>query len=267
MKSIIQLDSDVHEILSRSIVDGTILRLPPEKLQKKLYARVNQALEALGGKWDRKLKGHVFATDPSAPIASATGDGHVVKSVVDPNPLSFFPTSPELADQVAERLQARPTDRILEPSAGDGALVRAILRRLNGHRPAILNLTLVEIDPGRFSLLRQDFDSSLFGEDFLEMRPSEHLPFHRIAMNPPFENEGDARHIGHALDFLAPGGRLVAIAGFGFEFRRTRKLTIGVRERVLSWGGTIERLPEDAFKRAGTAVQTVLVTVDRPRAS
>lgn len=51
-------------VLSPSAVSGTLAFLPPN-LDRKTYLEVNGALEAFGGKWNRKAGAHVFLTDPS----------------------------------------------------------------------------------------------------------------------------------------------------------------------------------------------------------
>lgn len=262
MKSAIKLDDDVRDVLNRSVVEGNILRLPPGQLERKLYERTNKALEALGGSWNRKAKGHIFAADPRAAIAAAGEEG----KVAHPNAHDFFPTSTGLAEAACKRLQV-PGGwlRTLEPSAGEGDLVAPLFKKLG--RPTQAQLQLIETDPRRCAALRsRDLGEYLMTGDFLGMRPAAFLPFDRILMNPPFHMGADAAHIGHALNFLAPGGRLVAIASAGFGSRGT-KTTKSVRDLISAWGGTIEDLPEGSFKEAGTNVATVLVSVDRPRAS
>ena len=39
--------------------------------------------------------------------------------------------------------------------------------------------------------------------------------FDRIIMNPPFSDAADIKHIKHAIAFLKPGGRLVALCANG----------------------------------------------------
>ena len=63
---------------------------------------------------------------------------------------------------------------------------------------------------------------ALVGDDFLSYAPTG-VRYDRIVMNPPFEKRQDTRHIDHALDLLAPGGRLVAIASGSFESRPVSK--------------------------------------------
>jgi type I restriction-modification system DNA methylase subunit len=80
-------------------------------------------------------------------------------------------------------------------------------------------------------------------------------------MNPPFADQQDIRHVEHALRFLKPGGRLVAIMSAGVSFRQDRQATT-FRELVEGCDGTIEPLPEGAFEASGTGVRAVLVTID-----
>lgn len=67
----------------------------------------------------------------------------------------------------------------------------------------------------------------------------------------------------HALGFLRPGGRLVSVMSAGVKYRQDAK-TRAFRELVEQHSGTIEDLPEDAFRESGTSVRTVVVTMDAP---
>lgn len=69
----------------------------------------------------------------------------------------------------------------------------------------------------------------------------------------------DLDHVTHAVKFLRPGGTLVAIVAGGVLFRDNAR-TEAFRVMVADRGGTIEALPEDTFKAAGTSVRTALVT-------
>lgn len=266
-KNALKLDDDVRDVLARSAIDGTILRLP-EQLDRALYTKTNKALEALGGRWDRKRKGHVFDGDPRGAIAAASNTG----TVAHPNPHDFFPTPPDVAGMVADRLGALADTNLLEPSAGEGALVIAIGKRVRAemlsrgdHGPALpASSKLVELDERRCAVLRtQGLGAYLLQRDFLTVTPAEIGRFDRIAMNPPFHRGADTAHVAHALDFLAPGGRLVAIVSGAFN-SRTTKANAALLDRLGAWGATFEDLPDGSFKEAGTSVATKLLVVDRP---
>jgi hypothetical protein len=76
-------------------------------------------------------------------------------------------------------------------------------------------------------------------------------------MNPPFANGADITHIKHALSFVRPGGRLVAICANG------PRQNVELRPLVEAAGGTWEGLPEGTFRESGTGVRTVLLTVEK----
>lgn len=257
MKAAVKIDDDVRDVLRRSTVQEQVVYLPAQ-LDRKLYERVNKVLGMLGGAWNRAARGHVFASNPHDALAAALDDGQVAH----PNALEFFRSSRGLAEIVCLRLGAERHHRILEPSAGEGDLLAPLMSWLG--RLPVENLVLYELDSRHFETLRsKGLGEHLIPGDFLAQAPPSVL-FDRILMNPPFHVGTDAKHIGHALEFLAPGGRLVAIASSGFKSRDTNP-TKEVRAKILAWGGTIEKLPEGSFKQAGTNVATVLVTVDRPK--
>ncbi|MGH3710404.1 MAG: hypothetical protein ACRDRQ_20370 [Pseudonocardiaceae bacterium] len=96
--------------------------------------------------------------------------------------------------------------------------------------------------------------------DFLELHPAQTGLFDRIVMNPPFGGRADIEHVHHALDFLKPGGRLVAVVGAGVEFREDRN-TANLRAKVEAAGGRIYPLPAGSFAASGTQANTCLITI------
>ena len=89
---------------------------------------------------------------------------------------------------------------VLEPSAGDGALLRALEAYIPRH-----NMWAIDIDPRNVqALLGQSYQAECV--DFLELEPAGHLDL--MVMNPPYEKGQAEQHIVHALRF-AP--RVIAI--------------------------------------------------------
>ena len=72
-----RIPADVLAILTRATIIGNVLVLP-EQLDRETYLRVAKALTAARGKWDRKVKGHVFPLDPRELMADAVDTGTVV---------------------------------------------------------------------------------------------------------------------------------------------------------------------------------------------
>ncbi len=250
------VEDDVVAVLARAGTNGDTLVLPAE-LERRLYVRVDKVLAAAGGHWNRWRAKHVFA---GGDAAAAIEPILVTGTLVLPPDLGWFATPPGLAAELVRRSGARPGSRLLEPSAGEGAIVLAALAA--GARVAAM-----EIDPLRFATLftLADDPTRLLCQagDFLAQNL---LPnFDQVVMNPPFApRRTDVFHVRHALGSLRPGGRLVAVMSAGTLFRADRE-TDAFRDLVCGLGGTIEPLPDDSFAASGTHVRTVVVTVDKPR--
>ena len=169
----------------------------------------------------------------------------------------LFPTPMPLATRKAALAQLRPGDRVLEPSAGTGNIVRAVLREARQKGITLGAITAVEINEQLARVLATAGEVTVIAGDFLA-KTSEDLggPFDRIVMNPPFTHGADIQHVQHALRMLAPGGRLVAVVADGpRQHERLRPL-------IEEMGGTWEPLPEGTFEGEGTSVRTALVVVE-----
>lgn len=239
----------VLRVLSASVCDGPLLRLPPQ-LDRALYLDTNKVLQALGGKWDRRQQGHLFAEDAKDRVEGALLTG----SYERPADFGFFPTPPQLVARLVELADVRPGMRVLEPSAGHGAIADVLYDR-TGERP-----TVVELVPACRAILEAK-GYAVAHDDFLTFWPAER--FDRIVANPPFGKQADIAHVWRMWELLAPSGRLVSVMAAGVTFREDRKSQElrALIERYGRW----ERNPEDAFKAAGTSVSTVTVVLDRPR--
>jgi predicted RNA methylase len=233
-------------------LDGAEVSITAGQLDRKLYLEVNAALEAIGGKWNKKARAHLFDSDPQDALDQITADGafHSTKQELD----QFF-TPPALAQQVVEMADVYGRT-VLEPSAGRGALVRAAL---SGYAARVV---AVERDAKLAEELTGATRAVVHCANFLTRGAEdfERDRFDRIVMNPPFSRRQDIAHVMHALSLLAPGGKLVAIMSAGVKFRQDR-LTTSFRATLADHGGIIAELPPNSFKESGTSVNTVLVTM------
>jgi len=242
-----KLDSRVLDVLRAAETDGNALRLTGQ-LDRKLYAEVNRALEAAGGKWNRKQQAHLFDSDAAAVLAGLLDDGSVTTAQDE----GYFPTPAPVVARILMLATLEPGMTVLEPSAGDGAIAG----------PATSYgcwVDCVELNPKRATKLRTaGFARSVADCDFLTITPRR--VYDRGLMNPPFANKQDIAHVRHALGFIKPGGLLVAVMAAGVTFREDRA-TAGFRELVDEAGGQIIPLPDESFKESGTGIKTVLVTI------
>jgi protein-L-isoaspartate O-methyltransferase len=166
-----------------------------------------------------------------------------VKIVVAPN---LFVTPDDIADQMVARADIEPDMDVLEPQAGTGALVRAILRA-----EPTSKVMAVEIN-GDLCQMLVDLPCRVICKDFFTFDMTG--KFDRIIMNPPFDHGIDIKHIEHALTMLKPGGRLVTLCAAGPKQRAA------FIDRAEEW----EDLPPNSFKEAGTGVNVAMVTIDAP---
>jgi predicted RNA methylase len=172
----------------------------------------------------------------------------------------LFPTPAELARRmVAAAGGCMAGKRVLEPSAGTGNLVRAIAASATGFDSGV-KVVAVEVNPSLAEGLRIQRQKTVYAtEENFDVREADFLDcngdlgkFDRIVMNPPFARGADVAHIKHALTFLKPGGRLVAVCADGERQRAA----------LAHLAATWEPLPADTFKDQGTSVRTALLVVE-----
>ncbi|WP_242183165.1 hypothetical protein [Sphingomonas sp. CARO-RG-8B-R24-01] len=247
----VQISPGVADVLARSTIVGTLLKLPDGQLDRTLYASTDKVLKALGGKWDRRAGGHNFPFDPTPKIADALGGGKVVSRQ---QTLQLFETPASLADRLCDLIDVGPSDICLEPSAGLGRIVHAMVERSPG---AII---AVEIDSDNASKLRGcEYPVTVIVDDFLQQAP-DGLTATAIAMNPPFTRNQDIRHVRHAFNCLTPGGRLAAIVS-EHSFLGNERECVEWRNWLNDLDAYIERIPAGAFRESGTSVATRLIVV------
>lgn len=180
----------------------------------------------------------------------------------------FFPTPMAAAQKAFEaagltRRADSPVLRVLEPSAGTGNLANLAVEQ--GHK-----VDCIEMQDSLAKALQEDSNySRVWRADFITMRPEVTGLYDVILMNPPFApHEKDIDHVTHALRFLKPGGRLVAIMSAGTEFRETKK-AVAFRSMIEAkrvkdrWNdrGPFEDLPPGSFAEVGTYVNTIILAI------
>ncbi len=224
-------------------------------LERHDYLALNEILEALGGKWNRKAKAHLFAEGVDA--AELLEAAMLTGSVRDPRVGDFFETPRNLARDIVERAGIKRGDSVLEPSAGLGRIAGAAAEAAGGPK----QVCVVELEEARrVKLVEAGYILLLPHNDFLKIPPHHH--FDAVVMNPPFSKEQDIAHVRHAYDFVRPGGRLVAVMGAGMRFRSTKN-AVAFRAWLDEIGAEVEDLPEGTFKSEGTLVRACLVTIEK----
>jgi antirestriction protein ArdC/phage/plasmid primase-like uncharacterized protein/tRNA G10 N-methylase Trm11 len=181
-----------------------------------------------------------------------------------------FSTPPALSFVANWVANVKPTDEMMDPSAGTGDL--AIWAKISGAK-VILN----ELSQRRIDLLGDLFpDARLFKENAEQLDnvlPIDAIPS-VIVMNPPFsstagrvqgqrDTANGARHIEQALKRLETGGRLVAIVGNGMAMDKPT---------FSSWWGDIKKkynvranigISGKEYAKYGTTFDNQILVIDK----
>ncbi len=122
------MSKELIESLLKCKVEGNTLFLPNIKEGAlSNYLEVRTALLNAGAKYKKNT--FVFNGDAQSYIDRLTG-GEKVNLKKE---FQFFATSNKVADLLVKLAEISAEDTILEPSAGDGAIVKAINKVIPGH--------------------------------------------------------------------------------------------------------------------------------------
>lgn len=119
--------------------------------------------------------------------------------------LQFWPTPPSLAVKAWAKFKDRNFIRVLEPSAGNGALVEAA-PGISYNRHNAIPIDCIEIDLSHHPVLRSKPGCQVVGVDFMNYASAAR--YSHIIANPPFSV--GARHVLRMWDLLLDG-EIVAI--------------------------------------------------------
>lgn len=248
---------DKQKILQACTVEGNVVKLPPGQLDRKLYMEVAGALQLIGGKWKgNKVMGFVFPQDPSDLLAQiANGEKRNLKKE-----FQFFETPPELcAEMVREGNINSPDLMVLEPSAGQGAIVKEILK--STPRNIVHAFELMDLNR---TFLNKIDGCIVLGNDFLT-ETEYFYKFDRIVANPPFSKNQDIDHIYKMWECLKPGGRIVTIASKHWLLASNKKETQFKEWIYDTVEADVNTVDAGTFSDSGTKIETVMIIIDKPK--
>lgn len=181
--------------------------------------------------------------------------------------LQQFSTPPAIGFLLVYLLNLKPSEQILEPSAGTGNL--AVWAAGGGFQ-----IHTNEIDPRRRALLREiGFAPTAFDAEFINDFLPPEINIDCVLMNPPFSSNGERtknnsskfgfRHVESALEKLKKGGRFGIILGeaAGLDTKTGndfwRKLTDRIKVK------TIIKISGREYYKNGTTVDINLIVGDK----
>lgn len=251
--------SDFHE-------DGSFLTFP-KMMSKGDYARAKNALAKLGCRWNSQKKTHIFDDAMTNEIWQ-----NILKKEVLPklNPLSYFPTPPEGIDHIRlfaqDWIYPHTTMRILEPSAGSGAIIDMIIDLLRDNESGELNpsgsvIDAIEVQPHMADILRVKYGHldwvNVICQEFEDYDPVDHYDV--VVMNPPFSNSLYAKHILRASTMTKKKGDMIFVAPRMFKSLSNRGHIKKLQQMMSDGCGYFEEMETTRF--SGTSVSTLVGTV------
>lgn len=255
-----KLTQDQINILQDAKLDGNKFYLQWQ-LDRKQYVSINEVLETIGLKRNRKEKAHV-ADCSEQELQDAiediieTWEVETLKETI--KKFQFYETPQEVAEYLVELAEVKASDNILEPSAWHGAIIKAIVSKVKHYQ----YLEAVEIDPIKYNVLWSEYFSKEYHkmDNLLELNFLNYnrMKFDKIIANPPFSKSQDVKHILKMYETLSVWGRLVSVASASIK-HRTWKLY----EEFNALNPEFYDLPDGSFKESWTMVNTVIVVINK----
>lgn len=240
------------DTLKRCSVEGLIVKLPAGQLERNDYLEVKKALELIGGSWKGgNTQGFVFKEDPSDYLSQLC-EGEKINLKKE---FQFFGTPPALADQLVELAELQSEYTILEPSAGQGAIVKAIHRVF----PELVVDCYELMDLNR-SFLEKLPNTCIIGSDFIT--EEKETVYDCIIGNPPFSKNQDIDHVYEMYRCARKSGRVVSIMSNHWRSSSANK-ECEFLEWLAALDAKIIHIEEGAFKESGTNISACIVVIDK----
>ncbi|MBR8193784.1 SAM-dependent methyltransferase [Burkholderia vietnamiensis] len=239
-------DLDITDELGLLMNQGDRIALPTTQLRH--YPAIKRMLEKVGGKYRKGGFDFEHGTD-IVDILQRLRAGEDLNPIKD---FQFFRSTAPVARRVCEAVNPTIGMRILEPSAGDGALADVL-------SAAGAEVTCVELWDRNAQLLRRK-GYTVLEQDFLDLDPDTVGRFPAIVANPPFTKNQDIAHVSHMLKFLEPGGMLSTVMSTSW-MQGSRRAQLAFRQLLEQLGAEVTPIEAGAFKESGTGIATLHVVI------
>lgn len=240
-----------QEVLQQCTVEGNIVKLPSIQLDRSQYLDIKKSLELIGGKWKGgKTQGFEFPTDPIILLDQiANGDKRNLKKE-----FQFFATPEKLANELVFLAHLKQHDTILEPSAGQGSIIKAINNVCN-----VVPDCFELMDVNKVILKKSELSFNLIGDDFFNNKGKT---YSKIIANPPFTKNQDIDHLREMYNCLSRYGKLVCITSESWV-NGSQKKQIEFRNWLDEVNAEVINIEKGAFKESGTSVGGKIVIINK----
>ena len=258
---------DLKEVFRHTTIDENgILHLPTFEYNRKDYSEIKKQIESVGGKWNRSKNGFIFkeTTDVTNVREMLVKGVDLAERKVK---YQFFGTPFKVATYMlgflplrynedrTKTFRIKDTDRILEPSAGQGSIINAI----HSFNPNVVVDCFEMMEENR-EVLKTIPNVNILGDNFLES--DVNLQYDIIVANPPFANNQDIEHVARMLEHLKVGGTLISIMSPHFITANDLK-SRAFRYMINNTTSDAHYLPKGAFKESGTETSTAFVILNK----
>lgn len=241
---------NVEDILKHCTLEDGVLKLPKVQFNKKSYAEAKKWIEEAGGSWQSgKIQGFTFPFNPER-VFSILKEG---KRCNLQQEYQFFETPAEVADWLVMLAGGiNEADTVLEPSAGRGALIKAIHRACSS-----VTVECYELMPENREFLYSLDNVIILDEDFTKDSVGSYT---KIIANPPFSNNQDIEHVRIMYKLLEKGGTLAAITSSHWKIASEKKC-VDFRNWLEEVHGEVFEIGAGEFKESGTSISTMAVVI------
>lgn len=230
--------------------DGNRMEIPQTfRFKKKEFNDLKREIKKAGGDYNKN--GYDFEEDAVLVYDRIiNGEDYNIKKK-----FQFYATTPNVADEIVRLADIVKKDHILEPQAGQGAIIKACNKISN------ITIDAIELMPlNREILQKTNLNFRLIGEDFLKMDIQG--AYTKILANPPFTNNQDISHIYKMYEALCNKGRLVTLASTHWK-QSSGKKESKFREWLDINNARIIDIEAGEFKESGSSVPTCIIVIDK----
>lgn len=231
------------------------------QLDRKQYVNINQVLETIWAKWNKKEKAHIAEWLTNEDLMNAlseiyeTWEVETLKDII--KKYQFYPTPKEIAEYLVELADIKQWEDVLEPSAWLWNIVSEI------DKTNCRDIFMFELDSNKIDELIKIRDNKKWERkyiidccDFLNRETMIKVP--KIIMNPPFSKSQDVKHILEAYKYLRDWWRIVAVASSSIQNREGK-----LYDELRALNPEFIELPGWSFKESGTMVNSVIVVINK----
>lgn len=230
------------------------------------YNMIKPIVEYAGGHWKAKEAGFQFkgvqkSVDKKIRNILSRSKITLSDAAVFQMENQYYPTPENIAKDMIEEAKIKPTDTVLEPSAGRGSLLKQITLKTSSYEAVEKNRTNANFLRAQgYKVHEGSF------EEYYQEAVKSGKKFDKVVMNPPFCDGIEYVHIAMAYNLLKSGGRLIALIPenstyYGTE-RGTKFSEFFINKHEEGYAESRE-LPINSFERSGTNIDIMMIIIDK----